>query len=375
MIGNNSCGATAQRTGKVVDNVVSLDVLLHDGTRFTARSARRRGLRRDRCRPAATGRPALLPGAAPAPRRPRRPDPRPLPRHPAPGVGLQPRLAAARARFRRRRAPGGERVDPGHGAAGGARAGAGGQGPHPGGARLPRHRCTAADAVPAIVEHEPIALEGVDHYLVRDEQLKGMNPDALDELPDGHRLPDGPVRRRGHRRGRRAGAPHAGRRSASPSTTRTSPFFDDPDREDELWAVREAGLGATAHVPGTARTPSRAGRTPRSRSSGSATTCATCAASTTSSATPATPAPASTGTSARAACTPGSRSTSTPPRASRPTAGSWSGPPTWSCRTAVRCPASTATARAAASCCPGCSATRWSGCSSRSRRSSTPTTG
>jgi FAD/FMN-containing dehydrogenase len=26
MIGNNSCGATAQRTGKVVDNVVSLDV-------------------------------------------------------------------------------------------------------------------------------------------------------------------------------------------------------------------------------------------------------------------------------------------------------------------------------------------------------------
>src|SRR4051812_30443906 len=37
MIGNNSCGATAQRTGKVVDNIVSLDVLLYDGTRFTAR--------------------------------------------------------------------------------------------------------------------------------------------------------------------------------------------------------------------------------------------------------------------------------------------------------------------------------------------------
>ncbi len=26
-------------------------------------------------------------------------------------------------------------------------------------------------------------------------------------------------------------------------------FMDDPDREDELWQVREAGLGATAHVP------------------------------------------------------------------------------------------------------------------------------
>lgn len=33
---------------------------------------------------------------------------------------------------------------------------------------------TAADAVPRIVEHEPIALEGADHFLVHDEQLKGM---------------------------------------------------------------------------------------------------------------------------------------------------------------------------------------------------------
>ena len=30
-------------------------------------------------------------------------------------------------------------------------------------------------------------------------------------------------------------------------------FFDDPAREDELWEVREAGLGATAHVPGQPR--------------------------------------------------------------------------------------------------------------------------
>jgi FAD/FMN-containing dehydrogenase len=34
MIGNNSCGATAQRTGKVVDNIAQLEVLLYDGTRF-----------------------------------------------------------------------------------------------------------------------------------------------------------------------------------------------------------------------------------------------------------------------------------------------------------------------------------------------------
>ena len=27
-------------------------------------------------------------------------------------------------------------------------------------------------------------------------------------------------------------------------------FTDDPEREDELWQAREAGLGATAHLPG-----------------------------------------------------------------------------------------------------------------------------
>ena len=46
----------------------------------------------------------------------------------------------------------------------------------------------AADAVPKVLEHDPIALEGVDHYLVRDEQLAGLNPDGLAELPDS-RLP------------------------------------------------------------------------------------------------------------------------------------------------------------------------------------------
>ena len=36
MIGNNSCGATAQAYGKTVDNVVRLEVLTHDGERFWA---------------------------------------------------------------------------------------------------------------------------------------------------------------------------------------------------------------------------------------------------------------------------------------------------------------------------------------------------
>ena len=63
-----------------------------------------------------------------------------VPRHPAPGVRLQPRLAAAGARLRRRRRPRRERVDPGHRAPRRARAGAGRRGADAGGARLPRHR-------------------------------------------------------------------------------------------------------------------------------------------------------------------------------------------------------------------------------------------
>ena len=34
----------------------------------------------------------------------------------------------------------------------------------------------AADAVPAILPHQPIALEGLDHRLIHDEQAKRLNP-------------------------------------------------------------------------------------------------------------------------------------------------------------------------------------------------------
>ena len=57
MIGNNSCGATAQRTGKIVDNVVRLEVLLYDGIAHVGR----RNVRRRIC----THRPA---GAVAGPR-------------------------------------------------------------------------------------------------------------------------------------------------------------------------------------------------------------------------------------------------------------------------------------------------------------------
>ena len=92
MIGNNSCGATAQRTGKVVDNVAALEVLLYDGTRFWcgptddeeyARIERRGDRRAEIYRRLRRLRDEYA-----------RPDPGAIPGHPAPGVRLQPGLAA-----------------------------------------------------------------------------------------------------------------------------------------------------------------------------------------------------------------------------------------------------------------------------------------
>jgi FAD/FMN-containing dehydrogenase/Fe-S oxidoreductase len=245
MIGNNSCGATAQRTGKVVDNVVSLDVLLYDGTRFTVgptsdeeyaeierRGDRRahvyRTLRRLRDQHA-----RLI--------RERYPD---IPRRVS-GYNLDsllPEQDFDLARFlvgsestlvtvlgaelelvpvvkeRSLVVLGFESI------------------------------AEAADAVPAVVAHDPIALEAVDRYLVHDEQIKGMNKQALDELPSGTGFLlvqfGGDTTEEADGRARdMLGALGESRHDP------TVALMDDPAREDELWQVREAGLGATAHVP------------------------------------------------------------------------------------------------------------------------------
>jgi FAD/FMN-containing dehydrogenase/Fe-S oxidoreductase len=250
MIGNNSCGATAQRTGKVVDNIVRLEVVLADGTRFWCgrttddeyaeierrgdpRAAIYRQLR------------ALRDEYADEIRR-RFPDiPRRvsgynldslLPEHDFDVAGLlvgseSTLVTVLRAELK---------LVP----------------------VLPERTlvvlgypdiAAAADAVPSILPHEPIALEGVDHKLIRDQQIKHMNPQALAEMPEGRAFlmvqfggkSADEVERRAHRM---LDALHDSCHEADVE------FLDDPARENELWQVREAGLGATAHVPGKADT-------------------------------------------------------------------------------------------------------------------------
>ncbi len=245
MIGNNSCGATAQRTGKVVDNIVSLDVLLYDGTRFTCgatddeeyRAIERRGDRRAQIyrtlRRLRDENADLI--------RKRYPD---IPRRvsgynldsllPEKDFDLAGFLVGSEASLVTvLRAelelvpvvPARSLVVLGY-----------------------QDIAKAGDAVPSIVEHEPIALEGVDHFLIHDEQLKKMNSQALDEMPEGTGFLlvqfGGKDTAEADRRAQEM-LDDLGRGEHDPDVK----FFDDPAREEELWLVRESGLGATAHVP------------------------------------------------------------------------------------------------------------------------------
>ncbi len=246
MIGNNSCGSTAQRTGKVVDNLVSLEVLLRDGTRFWCGPTEPDelttiiaggGRRGEVYAQLATLRDTYADQI-----RARFPD---IPRRVS-GYNLDSLL------------------DEHHFDVGGLLVGSESTLVTVLRAELKLvpvlHERTlvvlgypdvpsAADAVPAILPYEPIALEGLDERLVSDQRRQGMHPQALDELPKG----TGYLMVQFGGDDRDSVDRQAKQMLAALHDTEHEPdvaFFDDPAREDELWQVREAGLGATAHVPG-----------------------------------------------------------------------------------------------------------------------------
>ncbi|WP_327095937.1 FAD-binding oxidoreductase [Nocardia vinacea] len=110
----------------------------------------------------------------------------------------------------------------------------------------------AADAVPIVLQHNPIALEGVDHRLVDLEHLEHLAGGAIAQLPDGN----------GWLMAQFEGADQdeADRRAqtmveeVTMKTGATSTMIDDPAREAEIWMAREAGLGATAYPPDSPET-------------------------------------------------------------------------------------------------------------------------
>ena len=247
MIGNNSCGATAQRTGKTVDNVAGLDVLLHDGTRMqvgVTDDAQYQDIVRTGGRRADVHRQLrdLRDRYAEEIRR-RYPD---IPRRVS-GYNLDSLL-------------------PEHGFdVAGALVGSEGTCVVVLGARLrlvpvvPARALVllgytdvvaAARDVSAILEQQPIALEGFDVELVESLRRKQRHTDALRLLPDG---PGGwlLVQFGG------ADADEAGGRAArfgdevrGQADPPTVTVIRDEQRQQQLWRVREAALGVAARAPG-----------------------------------------------------------------------------------------------------------------------------
>jgi FAD/FMN-containing dehydrogenase/Fe-S oxidoreductase len=105
----------------------------------------------------------------------------------------------------------------------------------------------AADMVPAIVEHQPAALEGLDRRLVDLEHSQRLAEQALRQLPAGNAWLmvqlDGDNQDEADRKAK--AMVDALRRVCDADAT----VLDDPDRKRQVWAAREAGLGATAYPP------------------------------------------------------------------------------------------------------------------------------
>ncbi|HET8565639.1 MAG TPA: FAD-linked oxidase C-terminal domain-containing protein [Solirubrobacterales bacterium] len=107
----------------------------------------------------------------------------------------------------------------------------------------------AADHVPEILEYEPTGLEGLDRCLVQDMEGKGQHTGEIPLLPDG----DGwlLVEFGGETKEESdAKAEECMGRLRKDKRAPTMRLFDDRAEEERLWEVREAGLGATAYIPG-----------------------------------------------------------------------------------------------------------------------------
>src|SRR5439155_13819025 len=108
---------------------------------------------------------------------------------------------------------------------------------------------TAGDNVPAVREHRPLALEGVDERLLEDMKLVGLHDEELTMLPDGRGFLV--VEFGGETKEEADEKAHALIADAKKHDgIKGVKLYDDRKAEQHVWEVREAGLGATAFIPG-----------------------------------------------------------------------------------------------------------------------------
>ena len=248
MLGNNSCGVHAQMAGKAAENVLSMDILLYDGTQMTVGSMNDSELEQEIAKGGRAGNIYTQLKTLRAryanlireryPRIPRR----------VSGYNLDQLLPGEDGRFNIARALVGS-----------------------------ESTCVtileakvqliysypqrvllvlgypsvyeAADHVPKILEHNPIGFEGLDEILINNVQKKGMPQRSdLSVLPEGKgwlvvefgAASKEEATEQAHR------AMEALQGSNAPSMK----LYVEDDEQERVWDVREAGLGATAFVPG-----------------------------------------------------------------------------------------------------------------------------
>ncbi|MFI0447093.1 FAD-binding and (Fe-S)-binding domain-containing protein [Actinomadura sp. 6N118] len=245
MIGNNSCGASAQAFGKMADSVLRLEVLTYDGTRMwvgptsdeeyeaiVASGGRRAEIYR-KLRELRDDGMALIRTRYPG-----------IPRRvsgynldsllPENGLNVARALVGSestlvtvlRAEIKLFEVPACQAL-----------------------AVLGYDDIAAAgDAVPRIARSRPLALEGLDHTLVdlaRVEHVAGEG--VLEKLPEGSGWLM--VRFGGDTQEEADGKARRLIDQVREYGVHTA-HLDDPDVEERVWKVREAGLGATAYPPG-----------------------------------------------------------------------------------------------------------------------------
>ncbi|HEV7167603.1 MAG TPA: FAD-binding and (Fe-S)-binding domain-containing protein [Micrococcaceae bacterium] len=102
----------------------------------------------------------------------------------------------------------------------------------------------AADAVPAVMAHSPIGLEGFDQVLMDDVKKLGLHKDGWALLPDG-----------GGWLLAEFGSDDA-KETEDAAAQLVAEFRNarllSPEDAPKVWGIRESGLGATARVPGEA---------------------------------------------------------------------------------------------------------------------------
>jgi FAD/FMN-containing dehydrogenase/Fe-S oxidoreductase len=108
----------------------------------------------------------------------------------------------------------------------------------------------AADHVMEVLEAKPLGCEGVDAVLLEDMKAVGIHDEYLTMLPDGHGFLlvefGGDTKDEADAKARDLMAQL--KKGAEPPTDMK--LYDDKEQEAHVWEVREAGLGATAFIPG-----------------------------------------------------------------------------------------------------------------------------